>query len=64
MEKPDITEVVRENYAQAGLQRGCEHAAARVPRLHVSVRLHPISYDRTQMDALPEASLVRILGCR
>src|SRR6266576_2742097 len=61
MEKPDITEVVREKYAQAALRAGGTCCGAG-PTANVS----PITsnlYDQTQMDALPEAALLASLGC-
>src|SRR5712672_4200613 len=61
MEKPDITEVVREKYAQAALRAGGTCCGAG-PIANVS----PITsnlYDQTQMDALPEAALLASLGC-
>jgi len=61
MEKSDITEVVREKYAQAALRAGGSCCGAS-PMANVS----PITsnlYDQTQMETLPEAALLASLGC-
>ena len=60
MEKADITEVVREKYAQAALRAGgscCGGAMANVSPITSNL------YDQTQTDALPEAALLASLGC-
>ena len=61
MEEPNITEVVREKYAEAALRAGgaCCGAAT-------MANVSPITsdlYDRTQMEGLPEAALLASLGC-
>jgi arsenite methyltransferase len=61
MEKTDMTEVVREKYAQAALRAGgtCCGAAT-------MANVSPITsdlYDRTQMETVPEAALLASLGC-
>jgi arsenite methyltransferase len=61
MEEPNITEVVREKYAEAALRAGgaCCGAAT-------MANVSPITsdlYDRTQMESLPEAALLASLGC-
>src|SRR5664279_2972436 len=61
MEKSDITEVVREKYAQAALRAGGTCCGAG-PMANVS----PITsnlYDQSQTDTLPEAALLASLGC-
>jgi arsenite methyltransferase len=61
MEKPDITEVVREKYAQAALRADGACCSAG-PMANVS----PITsnlYDEAQTDTLPEAALAASLGC-
>ena len=60
MEKADITEVVREKYAQAALRAGgscCGGAMANVSPITSNL------YDQTQTNALPEAALLASLGC-
>ncbi len=60
MEKTDITEAVREKYAQAALRAGgscCGGAMANVSPITSNL------YDQTQTDTLPEAALLASLGC-
>jgi arsenite methyltransferase len=61
MEKTDITEVVREKYAQAALRAGgtCCGAGTKADVGPITSNL----YDQTQMEALPEAALLASLGC-
>src|SRR6266702_4238577 len=54
MERTEITEIVREKYAQAALSAG---TAARVSPITSNL------YDQTQMETLPEAALLASLGC-
>src|SRR5712672_4356961 len=61
MEKPDITEAVREKYAQAALRAGGTCCGG-----GTMANVSPITsnlYDRTQMETLPEAALLASLGC-
>ena len=61
MQKSDITEVVREKYAQAALRAGgsCCGSAAMANVSPITSNL----YDQTQMETLPEAALLASLGC-
>lgn len=61
MEKANITEVVREKYAQAAKQAGGTCCGG-----GTMANVSPITsnlYDRTQMETLPEAALLASLGC-
>src|SRR6266853_440068 len=61
MEKTDITEVVREKYAQAARRAGGTCCGA-----GTMANVSPITsnlYDQTQMETLPEAALLASLGC-
>jgi arsenite methyltransferase len=61
IEKADITEVVREKYAQAALRAGgsCCGGGAMANVSPITSNL----YDQTQTDTLPEAALLASLGC-
>jgi SAM-dependent methyltransferase len=61
MEGTNITEVVREKYAQAALRAGgtCCGAGTKANVSPITSNL----YDQTQMEALPEAALLASLGC-
>jgi arsenite methyltransferase len=61
MEKADITEAVREKYAQAALRAGgsCCGGGAMANVSPITSNL----YDQTQTDTLPEAALLASLGC-
>src|SRR6266704_5947990 len=61
MERAEITEVVREKYAQAALRAGGTCCSA-----GTAARVSPTTsnlYDQTQMETLPEAALLASLGC-
>src|SRR6266481_4366267 len=61
MEKANITEVVREKYAQAARRAGGTCCGG-----GTMANVSPITsnlYDRTQMETLPEAALLASLGC-
>src|SRR5213596_2073083 len=61
MEKTEITEVVREKYAQAALRAGgaCCGTGTMASVSPITSNL----YDQSQMETLPEAALLASLGC-